>query len=407
MKIGMLSEFYYPQPGGVSEHIRAVSQELTDLGHDVVVLTSNIRGDVPETGARVRRVGSSFPIRYNGSLSRISLGWRLGSALRQVLREEDLDVLHVHNPLMPTLPLLALRHASCPVVATFHSYYQRDLLLEIFQGPLRKLLSRTQARVPVSLSAQKAVTGLFPGDYQIIPNGVDYDFFSQAVTLRKRQVRHNQRRYLLFVGAQVPRKGLPILLHAFPRIAEECPDVDLLVVGDGPGPDRMKRQVPRPLRERVHFLGCLPRRRLLECFTSADIFCAPSLGRESFGMVLLEAMAAGVPVVASDIEGYRNVVTHDRDGYLIPPGSPDLWSQTLLNLLGDDEARAQLSRAGRRTAWAYRWRVIAERLESIYSEVLGISSEEALIQAENDSLEGRRSIRSDGRPIPMCTGRGA
>ncbi len=391
----MVSEFYYPQPGGVSEHIRAVSHELQLLGHEVVVLTSRIQGDVPEAGPRVRRIGTSLPLRYNGSLSRISIGWRMGAKLRRILEDEEFDLIHIHNPIMPSLPLLALWNAPCPVVATFHSYYRRDVLAELFRVPLRHLLARVDARVPVSLSAQQAVAGLFPGDYRIIPNGVDYEYFSQAASMRARMSRNGGRKTLLFIGALVWRKGLPTLLRAFTQIAETRDDVDLLVVGDGPARNRMRRQVPRRLRSRVHFLGCLPRRKLLECLAVADVFCAPSLGKESFGMVLLEAMAAGVPVVASDIDGYRNVVSHDSDGYLVPPDRPELWSRALVELLDDPDTAARLSRAGHRKASAYRWQVIARKLESVYCQVLGL-------EPQSDLKYG--GVLEESNTVPVYTG---
>jgi phosphatidylinositol alpha-mannosyltransferase len=176
--------------------------------------------------------------------------------------------------------------------------------------------------------------------------------------------------------------------------------VDLIVVGDGPGSGLIKRRLPRRLRHRVHFLGCLPRKKLLECYTVSDVFCAPSLGRESFGMVLLEAMAAGLPVVASDIEGYRNIVTHDHDGYLIAPGRPEQWSRTLIDLLDEPDAISRLGRNGQRKALTYRWAAIARKLESIYYESLGPSrradlEEEALLGA-GQMIDAQSPVFQDG-----------
>ena len=373
MKIGMVSEFYYPQPGGVGEHIRAVSRELGVLGHDVVVLTSHIRGDVQENGPRVERVGRSLPIRYNGSLSRISVGWGLKTRLRRILNVERFDLLHVHNPLMPTLPLLALETASCPVVATFHSCYYRDLLLDLFRVPLRRLLGRVEARVAVSVSALRAAGRVFPGDYSIVPNGVDYECFARAAALRpKREGTLPRKHRLLFVGAMVWRKGLPTLIHAFVRLRAWRDDVELLVVGDGPQMDRMRRMVPSDLRRSVRFFGCVPRPQLVESYAAADLLCAPSLGQESFGMVLLEAMAAGLPVVASDIDGYRNVLTHGIEGLLVPSGDPEAWARTLHTFLDRPDEMERCGHRGQLKASTLGWRSIAQRLDGIYREVLGL-----------------------------------
>ena len=382
MKIGMVSEFYYPQPGGISEHIRALSRELGLLGHEVVVVTGRIRGQVPEAGPRVIRLGHSIPVPYNGSLSRLSVGWRLGALLRQTLEEERFDLLHIHNPLMPTLPLLALHEARCPLVVTFHSAYQRDRLVEFLRGPLRRLLSKVQVCVPVSLSAHRTVGRLFPSEYRIIPNGVDVDLFSPGHARRAGHEeglprpacgRSQESLRLLFVGAMVRRKGLPVLIQAFRRLRRHRLDVELLVIGDGPEMGRARGQVPRALRGAVRFHGFVPRPALAGYYSTADIFCAPSLGQESFGMVLLEAMAAGLPVVASDIEGYRDVLAHGVEGMLVPPGDPEALAESLETLLDNRQERIRLGRLGRLKAAGYGWPRIARRLEAVYCEMLGFA----------------------------------
>jgi len=374
VKIGMVSEFYYPQPGGISEHIRALSRELRLLGHDVTVLTSRIRGEVPERDPRVLRLGRSLPLRYNGSLSRVTAGWRLGRRLEETLARERFDLLHVHNPLMPTLPLMATRRARCPVVATFHSFYERDLLTWLFHGRLERRLGGLAARVPVSAAARSAVEPHFPGEYRIIPNGVDYEFFSEAARreddclagLTPGCLR------LLFVGAAVRRKGLPQLLDAFAALRLRREDVELIVVGDGPDRARLQRRLPGHAREAAHFVGFVPRQKLAEYYASADVFCAPSLGRESFGMVLLEAMAAGLPVVAFDIDGYRDVVRQGVEGLLVAPRDTAALARAVDWFLDRPEERAAYGRRGQARAEGLSWRVIARRLEAVYHEACGL-----------------------------------
>jgi phosphatidylinositol alpha-mannosyltransferase len=384
MKIGMVSEFYYPHPGGISEHVRCVSRELVRLGHEVVVVTGRMKEGVVEPGPRTIRLGRSVPVRYNAGLSRVTVGWRLRSDLAAVLREERFDLVHVHNPLMPALPLLALELAECPVVATLHSGYPRDRLTEVFRRPLQARLSRARCLLPVSRAAHRTVVPHFTGDFRIVPNGVDYDFFAAAGRGRDAsagdrarprgatiEIEPRRRRRLLFVGALVPRKGLPVLLRAFDLLAKRDGDLDLWVAGDGPARDAAKRGVPRRLRDRVRFLGHCDRGRLRDCFAEADLFCAPSLGRESFGMVLLEAMAAGVPVVASDIDGYREVVAHGIDGLLVPSGDAGALAGAAALALGDEELCARLVRAGRSKAAALRWSRVASRHAAIYRDATG------------------------------------
>ncbi|MCK4303394.1 MAG: glycosyltransferase family 4 protein [Candidatus Eisenbacteria sp.] len=373
MKIGMVSEFYYPQPGGISEHIRALSVELRLLGHEVVVLTSNIRGDIPERHPRVIRLGRSLPLRYNGSLSRISLGWQLGLRLEEVLHREHFDLLHIHNPLMPTLPLLTISKARCPLVGTFHSYYRRDLLTQLFRPQLNRLLGRLSARVPVSRSAQRAAMSLFPGEYRVIPNGVDFSFFAKIAGQSGNGSRRKNGRPLriLFVGAFVRRKGLPHMLDAFRQIRERRNDVELLVVGDGPDRARVRRNLPATIRNAVQFVGFVPRRQLAEYYATAHVFCAPSLGSESFGMVLLEAMAAGLPVVAFDIDGYRDVVKHGHDGLLVEQEDSRALAAGIEHFLDHPEERVRYGLRGQQKAKRFSWREVALQLEELYREVLG------------------------------------
>lgn len=382
MKIGMVTEFYYPQPGGVSEHVRALSGELAALGHEVVIVTSSLRGAVPETGPRTLRLGRSISFPYNGSLSRITLDPALPGRFRRVLHEERFDLLHLHNPIMPSLPLLALHEAPCPMVATFHSYYVRDRWAELFRRPIRNLVDRLGIRIAVSLSAQRAVGRLFPADYRIIPNGVDCSLFygpsgfsggpGRPAAGPGSRGRFKPVQHLLFVGAMVRRKGLPDLIEAFLQLRRRRGDVVLWVVGDGPDAGNIQRLVPDALRDSVRFFGFVSRSHLVRLYREADVFCAPSLGQESFGMVLLEAMAAGLPVVASDIEGYRDVLTHGSEGLLVPPGRPATLASTLSSLLSSPEERSSFGRNGRAKAATHDWPEIARRVDSAYQEVSGL-----------------------------------
>jgi phosphatidyl-myo-inositol alpha-mannosyltransferase len=393
MNIGMVTEFYYPHRGGISEHVRSLSLALNRRGHTVTVITGGMPAGQMEPGPPVVRLGRSVAIRYNGSLSRVTVGAALDRGVRGVLRDGRFDLLHLHNPLMPTLPYLALRHAPCPVVATLHSGYPRDRWAELFRNPLHRLLDRASLLFPVSGSALRAVQPFFRGNYRIIPNGVDFEFFSGAKTpapsrppassqagtsddpaLRetRSELGGTLPRRILFVGAAVPRKGLPVMLEAYSLLRGRREGLELWVAGDGPLLKRARRAVPERLRGEVRFLGSCDRQSLRACHAAADLLCAPSLGRESFGMVLLEAMAAGVPVIASDIDGYAEVVDPGVDGLLVSPGDPVALAGAMDYLLGDPGLASRLVRAGRRKAAGLRWDRIAGVVEAAYQEARGL-----------------------------------
>lgn len=398
MNIGMVTEFYYPCRGGISEHVRSLSLALTRRGHTVTVITGGMSTGPMEPGPPVVRLGRSVALRYNGSVSRITVGAGLGRAVRAVLRDGRFDLLHLHNPLMPTLPYLALRHAACPVVATLHAGYPRDRLAELFRRPLRRLLDRASLLIPVSGSARRSVEPFFPGNYRIIPNGVDYDYFAAARPAGSGRANAAgpvefpdglpppgpgpepadcapQR--ILFVGAAVPRKGLPIMAEAYGLLRDRRRGLELWVAGDGPLLASVRRSVPPRLRGEIRFLGSCDRRTVRACHSLADLFCAPSLGRESFGMVLLEAMAAGVPVIASDIDGYAEVVDAGVDGLLVSPGDPVALAGAMDYLLGDPGLRSRLVRAGRRKAAGLSWERIAGVVETAYRDACGLPCVEA------------------------------
>ena len=393
MNIGMVTEFYYPHRGGISEHVRSLSLALMRRGHTVTVITGGMPAGQMEPGPPVSRLGRSVALHYNGGVSRVTIGVGLERAVRGVLRDGRFDLLHLHNPLMPTLPYLALLHAACPVVATLHSGYPRDRLAEIFRGPLRRMLDRVSLFLPVSGAARRAVEPFFPGNYRIVPNGVDFEFFAEArpsttdrpttscqveipddvpvPEVRPEQAGISPQR-ILFVGAAVPRKGLSVMLEAYRLLRDRRRGLELWVAGDGPLLARARRAVPERLRGEVRFLGSCDRRTLRACHALADLCCAPSLGRESFGMVLLEAMAAGVPVIASDIGGYAEVVDPGVDGLLVSPGDPESLAGAMDYLLGDPGLQSRLVRAGRRKAAGLRWERIASVVEAAYQEARGL-----------------------------------
>ncbi len=388
MKVGLVSEFYFPWPGGISEHVYNLGRELRSRGHDVRILTgrfdgrlarwqakvpllsvgrSHLNGPAPNE-SEVIRFGRSIAFPYNGSVTVVTVGSGLRGRLKEVLRREAFDLLHVHDPLAPTLPLLAVSLARCPVIGTLHAYHQNgNRLLRLFSQPLRKRMEKMAARLAVSESALEAFERYFSGlDYRVVPNGVSIERFgSNGSPLAGRFGA--QKRNILYVGQFVKKKGFGMLLAAFKILSERRGDVRLIAVGDGPLDRHYRREGVRD----VHFLGHRRGKALAACYDIADVFVAPSVGFESFGIILLEAMAAGVPIVASDIPGFRNVVGADREAVLVPPGNPELLARGIERVLDDKTLAHSLRRTGASTVQSYAWPKVVDEIESIYAQALG------------------------------------
>jgi len=388
MKIGLVSEFYYPWPGGVSEHIHNLGQELRGRGHEVKIITgrfdtrwARVQARFPwlsvgtshlETKApdeeHVFRLGRSVAFPYNGGIASVTIGAQLTARLKQLFARESFDLLHVHDPLAPMLPLLAVSLAPCPVVGTFHAFHQTEnRLLRLFRRPLGQPMRKLAARVAVSRSAREAFERYFGElDYHIVPNGVDLERFQRngRALAREFDARKNN---ILYVGQFVKKKGFGVLLEAFHRVRARRADVRLLVVGDGPL-DRTYRRLAQA--EDIHFLGHLRGKALAACYEIADVFVAPSIGYESFGITLLEAMAAGIPIVASDIDGFRNVISDEAEAVLVPPDDSAALARAIERVLDEPELARALVSAGSDTVQGYSWRRVVDRIESLYQTVL-------------------------------------
>ena len=368
MKIAIVTQPYYPQNGGVSEHVHHTALELRELGHDVDVITSRFPS-ARKDEAGVQRIGWNVLLPHLGALANVNAGLRLARDVDRIYRSAAYDVVHVHEPLSPTLPLVAIERApeSAVVIGTFHASSPRGVGYRIARPLLRRFSERLDGRVAVSRAAQRFVTRYFDEEYSIIPNGVDPERFHPDVDPLPGLA--DGRPTMLFVGRFYRRKGLPILLRALPRIAERVPDVRLLVVGDGPQAPWVKLLARRAPCE-VRFLGELPRTEIPRAYRSADLFVAPSTGSESFGIVHLEAMAAGVPIVASDIEGYAEILDPGREALLFPNRSAAGLADAAVRVLTDPLLARSMAAAGREKASRYAWSRIARELESLFLERL-------------------------------------
>ena len=371
MRIGIVSQSYYPRYGGVTEHVHNTALELGRRGHEVTIITGRFRpGGERLQAAEIRRVGHNVLVPFNRAFVDVTLGVGLRRQLRRLLRAESFDLLHIHNPNAPTLPVFACEEARCATVGTFHCTGGRSFLQDTFREWLGGAVSRLDARIAVSRTAHASALLYYPGDYRVIPNGVDVERFRPGLPPFERW-RDRDRVNLLFVGRLDPRKGVPHLLAAMPEVVERSRGrARLLIVGDSALRPRLAAGVPPALRSHVQFLGHVPSADLPRWYATGDIFVSPASGNESFGIVLLEAMAAGCPVVATDIPGYRSVIVPGENAEAFPPGDVAALARTLAHLIDDPARREALARRGRARALEFAWPKVVDRIEAVYRDTV-------------------------------------
>ncbi|MGH3753299.1 MAG: glycosyltransferase family 4 protein [Pseudonocardiaceae bacterium] len=361
MRIGMVCPYSIAARGGVQAHVLGLARGLRGLGHQVQVLAPAAAGAaVPEF---VTPAGRAVGVPYNGSVARLAFGPVAVTRVRRWLRDHDFDVLHLHEPTAPSLSLITLALAEGPVVATFHVATTRSWALAAAHGLLQPPMEKITARIAVSPLARRVQVEYLGGDAVEIPNGVDVAQFAGAQALRGYPRPGGT---VGFVGRfDEPRKGLPVLLAALCMLARTRPGLRLLVVGHGDAAALLRTAGPE-LASRIRVLGGLGEQGKAAVLASVDVLCVPALGGESFGIVLTEAMAAGTPVLASDLDAFRRVLDGGRAGVLVAPGAPEALSRALGDLLDDPGRRAALAAAGRARAAMWDWPVVARRVLQVY-----------------------------------------
>ena len=365
MKIGIVSPYAYPRPGGANAHIRETYSRLSELGHDVRIITAPW-GDDP-AAKDVIQIGRAVAIPFNGSIGRVTLSVRLEWLISRMLDREKFDIIHHHEPFVPFLSFQILDSAKCPSVATFHAFGGFSFSYWAGRIVLDRYMNKLDARIAVSSAARHFISRYFPGEYRIIPNGVDVDFYAQAKPFPEfRDGKVN----ILFVGRAEPRKGAMYLMRAYAKIKERHPETRLIIVGRGPEIGDLRRFVQKRKVGDVFFAGRISDADKASFYKTADIFVAPSTGQESFGIVLLEAMAAGCAVVASDIHGYKRVVQRNVSGLLVEPKDVDALTVALERLVMEPDLRERLGRAGADRAPDYDWTHVTAQLVSVYEEVI-------------------------------------
>ena len=364
LKIGIVSPYGYPHPGGVNEHVRFTYEAMRRMGHDVWIITSKY-GRQRESEGHVIRLGTGWAAPANGSVGRVTLGLRFKHQAREVLEAHRFDLLHFHEPFVPFLSPTVLDQSRTVNVATFHAFGGFSPSYWIGKRFAGRLADRLHGRIAVSGAARHFINRYFPGDYAIIPNGVDLDRYTSAEPYE--ELRDGTLN-ILFVGRLEERKGLIHLLKAYHRLRKRKVDARLLVVGAGPKLREYRRYVGlRGIRD-VEFLGRVSDEEKVRYFASADIYCAPNTGQESFGIVLLEAMAAGVPIVASDIHGFKRVVERNVQGLLVEPRNHRALAAALYTLARDPDLRHEMGDAGRARAPEFSWDRVTERVVDFYYE---------------------------------------
>lgn len=370
LRILLGSDYFPPMPSGIGEHVAYLAEYLRARGHDVDVVTAGTRephADPPY----VIRIGRTIPVPINQSIGRITLAPRLLTRLKKVLDAKPYDILHLHPPLSPSIPLALLHLSETVNIGTFHAAHRNLFLYDVFQNVLERYARKLHGRIAVSRVAAESVSRYFPGEYTIIPNGVDIRRFRPDLPPIP-WMTQSPAFHVLFVGRFEPRKGLLYLLRAVYLLRDRIPSLRLVVVGDGPLRAFYHREVTRlGIGNRVVFVGRVSRDQLPRYYVSADVFVSPATGAESFGIVLLEAQACGAPVVASHIPGYAQVIRDGENGILVPPRSPRHLARALLELYEHPDLAHRLREAGFRVVRTrYAWDVVARAVENFYRETL-------------------------------------
>src|SRR5213596_2382721 len=366
MKIGIVSPYAYPRPGGANSYIRESYEELRRLGHSVRIITAPWGDDPPAQD--VIQVGQAIAVPFNGSIGRVTLSLRLEWLVSRMLEREKFDIIHHHEPFVPFLSFQILDSAKCPNVATFHAFGGFSFSYWAGRIALDRYMNKLDERIAVSSAARHFVSTYFPGEYRIIPNGVDVEFYSHA---RPFPEFRDGKVNILFVGRVEPRKGAMYLMKAYAKIKPRYPNTRLVIVGRGPEIGDVRRFVHRQRLADVFFAGRVEDADKASFYKTADIFVAPSTGQESFGIVLLEAMAAGCAVVASDIHGYKRVVQRNVSGLLVEPKDPDAIADALERLIREPETRRALGEAGAKRAPDYDWNHVTGELVRVYEQAIG------------------------------------
>lgn len=359
MRVALVCPYAWDRDGGVQSHVRSLADTLRARDHEVTVLAPYRSKPPQDDGGPgdVRRVAKAFGVPANGSVAPVAFGPVAAALVRKALGAIDADVMHLHEPLIPSLSLLALWNSKTPSVGTFHAAAEESFGYRIASPILQRAAGRLTIRTAVSDAARELISRYIPGDYALTPNGVDTRRFATAEPLFDR----TDRPRVLFLSRIERRKGVEVLIQAMTRLRDL--DVELVVGGSGPE-ERSARALAERLQVPATFLGRVPDEDVPRLYRSADVYCAPGLGGESFGIVLVEAMAAGTPVVCSDLPGFRAVGGGAAE--LVPPGEAGPLADALRKVLTDPSHAERMRKMSSRMASAYDWSRLVVGVEALY-----------------------------------------
>lgn len=370
MKIALVSPYDFAYPGGVVNHIISLGSYLAQMGHEVKFIAP-ASSPITTLGDQFIHIGKPRAIPVSGSVARVTISPRLSTRITEMLEKEKFDIVHLHEPLMPMLCTTVLRMSRTANVGTFHAFNGKGYNIAKPFGPIlfKRWFSKLDGHVAVSKPAKEFVNKYFPADYNVIPNGIDTRHFSPNVAPIDELC--DGKLNILFVGRLEKRKGADYLLKAYEQVKRDIPNSRLIIVGPGTKlRDKYEKQVKRRSLKDVVFMGYTNYEELPRYYKTADVFCAPATGWESFGIVLLEAMAVGKPIVASNIDGYASILSHGTEGLLVPPKDEKSLAQALTSLLNDEKLRRKMGAKGILKAKEYDWKNVAQRVEALYSKVL-------------------------------------
>ncbi|MQG50968.1 MAG: glycosyltransferase family 4 protein [SAR202 cluster bacterium] len=365
MKIAQVSPYDLNYPGGVVSHMFQLGEHLINRGHEVKYI-GPINSTNNNYSNQIIPIGNSIPIPVSGSIARISLNFWGTKKIKKILDKEKFDIIHLHEPLMPSLPLKILSHSTSVNIGTFHAYNDKDNAYKFTKWYLTKFINRLSSKITVSASAKEYVQKHFPGEYTVIPNGIDLDFLSQKSNPLDKY--RDNKFNILFLGRLEKRKGLKYLLQAYIELKKKYA-IRLIIIGPG-NLDKDCVNIIKSINSTdIVCTGPITdqyEKRMY--YQTADLFCAPNTGNESFGIVLTEAMACGTPVIASNINGFKNVIEHGKNGFLFEPNSVSSIYQCIEKLINNNDLRKSIAQNGKYRVRQYNWNILVDKILDCYEK---------------------------------------
>jgi len=374
LKVGIVSEYYFPHLGGLSGDVHYAAVEFAKKGYDVKLITSKVAEPhnlrYSEQGFEIIRLGRSVPIIANGSLAKVSFALNLGSQIKRMMKEQEFDVIHIHCPLTPVLPLMIQRYADCPVVGHVHTFLKtKPIYYSWFEKHLSRFMNDMEGRIAISKVCAKPFSDWFHCDFEILPNGVPIDEFSAHHPKIPRF--DDDKVNLFFIGRMEPRNGIATLIDAFRIIHQEEPNTRLILAGAGPLKNYFENTIESSLAPHVHFVGPILEEKP-QYFATADINICPTTPVSALGVTLLESMASGKPSVCSDMPAYRETVDPGKDVLMAHPFKPEEFAHQVLRLIGEPGLGAMIAkRAKRKMEEFYSWAYIIDQVDQYTNNILG------------------------------------